>query len=235
MDSIRTLVVVTPAESQDLITVEDARDELGIENRKHDKRLQRYITQTSAAIAAYTRRVWLQETVQETIYRSYFQSYWNPYWNPYAYSNWQRWRYIDRSAQPVALARYPVPQIVQILEINSDTILDPTEYLLDSDFGLLYRYDPIAGAIFAWTGAETLQVTYISGFADLDDIPPDVQQACLTQIRHRWWAWNRDPAVRSINVPGVQEEAYWVGQIGENGAIVPEAVGLLAPHIDMRM
>ena len=103
---------------------------------------------------------------------------------------------------------------------------------MDGTQGMLYRLSA-GGTPLSWYGSETI-VTYTAGYDLLDDLPPEVEQACLIMMKHRWSSRSRDPLLRQISVPGVQEETYWVGGIGENAAVPPEAAGLLAQHIDMR-
>jgi hypothetical protein len=224
MDFRRITAVVTPAPNQDLISLQDARDELGTK-RADDARLRRYIAESSAAIATYTRRVWRQETVTETFY---FGGYnWGGGYNGWDWGN----RYHAHGG-PIALvlSRFPVASIDGVT-IPDGTPLDPTGYVLDAAKGLLYRADDCS-VYDAWGG--NLSVTYTGGYKDVDDVPADVRQGCMTLVRHRAASFSRDPYLRSINVPGVQEETYWVGQIGESGSMPPETAGLLSGHIDMR-
>jgi hypothetical protein len=225
MEDVRLLEVVTPAPNQDLVTLADVRDELGAA-RGQDTRLKRYITSASSIIATHTRRVWREETVIETFYSSYFGGYgygWGWGWG------WQHSHRHDGKPKPLVLARYPVSSITSVW--SGADLLDPAGYFVDKDKGLLYQWD--GATIMPWTHcANTVAVTYVAGYS-LADVPPDVQQAAMTAIRVRYFSHGRDPYLRSINVPGVQEESYWAGP--DQSALPPEAVGLLEKHIDMRM
>lgn len=234
MEDVHLLDVVTPATSQDLVALTDVRDELG-SPRAQDARLRRYITAASAVIATHTRRVWIQETVTETFYASYFSAGWRGWSGGWGW-RWQPYRRSDGKPTPIVLTRYPVSSVTSVVVGPDDlddpaTPSDPSTYLLDGPKGLLYRWDGDMLVPVTW-GIDTVTVNYVAGYA-LADVPPDVQQACMTTIRQRYFSYKRDPYLRSIVVPGVQEETYWAGP--DQSALPPEAVGLLAQHIDMRM
>lgn len=224
--TVPILDVVTPAPNQDLVSLTDARDELDAP-RTSDTRLKRYITQASEAIATFTRRVWRQETVTETFYSPYFMGNWGSWGWGWGW-RWSPYRRSDGKPNPLVLQRYPVSSITSV--VVDGTALDPTDYLLDGAKGLLYRWDPDGSVAMAW-GAQTVAITYVAGY-QLADVPPDVQQACMTMIRQRYFSRDRDPYLRSRNVPDVQEESYWAGP--DQSALPPEACGLLERHIDMR-
>jgi hypothetical protein len=232
MDDTRILEVVKPAPNQDLVALADVRDELSAP-RNQDARLKRYITSASSVISTYTRRVWREETVTETFYASYFMSGAWGGWGGGGWGygwRWQPYRRADGTPTPLVLARYPVSSIASVV-VGDDPALDPTDYLLDETKGLVYHWDGERIVPRTW-GTETVAVTYVAGYS-LSDVPPDVQQAAMALIRVRYFSHNRDPYLRSINVPGVQEESYWAGP--DQSALPPEACGLLEKHIDMRM
>lgn len=229
MDVRTTLVVVTPAPSQDLVTLEDARSELGIKNRQQDARIKRYISQASAAIARYTERVWRQETVTEAFFLGY-GTRGSACWGNHL--GWPHRHHSDGSQVPLVLKRFPSIAVTQLTV--GGIAVDPETYRVDPDKGLLWRDWEVEDTSEATWGMGRTVVDYTGGYATIEDVPPDVQQACFTQIRRLFYAGNRDPTVRSIDVDGVQAETYWVGAIGENGAILPEAASLLAPYMDMR-
>jgi hypothetical protein len=230
MTEVRTLVVTQKAPDQDLVSLEDARIELGFPCTD-DAKMKRWITQASAAIASYTKRVWRQETVTET---------WHSIWFGLYYGDWN-------TPRPLVLSRYPVSNVAAVSE--GDTDLTDAQWLLNGDNGLLYRLNgdcsdqpvvnPLTSSnpdalLMSWWAGNTTSVSYTAGYATTDDVPADVQQACITLLRHRSTSARRDPALRSIDIPGVQAETYWIGAVGDNGALPPEVTGLLIGHIDMR-
>jgi len=222
IDALRTLEVVTASE-QSLVTLEVARDELGTK-RADDGRVRRYIQEASSVVATYTRRVWRQETVTEVFHQSYFQP------SHFIADAFRHLHGHDHAPRPIMLSRYPVIEVSALTD--GEDVLAEADYLLNKPAGLIHRFDATSNVTRPWSGL-TLSVTYTGGYL-LADVPPDVQQGCLTLMRHRYSARGRDPMLRSIDIPGVQSEAYWVGAQGENGAVPPEVAGLLAQHIDMR-
>jgi hypothetical protein len=215
---LHTLEVVTPAANHDLVTLDEVRDELEAK-RSQDRRLRRYIRDASAVIETYTRRVWRQETVKETFH---------PGWWFHDHHHWQRQRQ-DGRPKPLLLARYPV---VAVIALNDGSDLTDADYMVQRDSGEVYRLADDGMSTLPWPGGLTT-ITYTAGYP-LAEIPPDVQQAVMTLVRHRYSSKGRDPALRSIVIPNVQEETYWVGAQGDNGAIPPEVAGLLAEHIDWK-
>jgi hypothetical protein len=233
MDDTHILEVVKPAQNYDLVTLADVRDELTAP-RSADARLKRYITSASAVISTYTRRVWREETVKETFYASFFTGtgWGTGFGGGWGYGwRWQPYRRSDGRPTPLLLTRYPVSSITSVFVGDDTEALDPVNYLLDEEKGLLYHFDGERIVPRTW-GTDTVVITYAAGYA-LADVPPDVQQAAMALIRVRYFSHNRDPYLRSINVPGVQEESYWAGP--DQSALPPEAFGLLEKHIDMRM
>jgi len=229
VDTRTTLTVVTPAPNQDLVSLEDARDELGVMDTTQDARIQRYISQSSASIAMFTNRVWRAEAVTE----GFFQGYGSGGYYSSDSLGWPHKNHSDGSQVPLVLKRYPVGEITGVSV--DGTVVDPITYYIDPQKGLLWRaWAEEDTNCVAWGWGPTL-IDYTGGYANVEDIPADVQQACLSLVRHRFWG-PKDPTTRSVNVFGVQEETYWVGGqgAGQNGAILPEAAGLLAPHIDLR-
>ncbi len=219
------LTVTTPARTRDLTTLATVKDEFGIKDTKSDARLRRWIRDASGAIETYTRRVWAMETVTETFYHRQGS---NSFYRAWVYPN----RHGSSIELPHALclARYPVTNVVSITE--DGTALATTDYLWDEPQGIVYRLTT-DGTPISWYGSTTV-ITYTAGYDLLDGLPPEVEQACLTLLKHRRSSRGRDPLLRQISVPGVQEETYWVGGIGDNAAVPPEVAGLLAQHIDMR-
>jgi hypothetical protein len=180
MDFKRITVVVTPAPNQDLISLKDARDELRAQ-RADDARLRRYIEESSAAIATYTRRVWRQETVTETFYFGGSAVY--------GYTGWDWGHRPNNYGGPMALvlSRFPVASIGSV-SIPDSTMLDPSGYVLDAAKGLLYRRD-CDYTYDAWGG--NVSVTYTGGYKEVDDVPGSARSARMARCRRRQWVCSR--------------------------------------------
>ncbi len=72
-------------------------------------------------------------------------------------------------------------------------------------------------------------VIYTAGYVSIAALPRPIEAACLGLVRHRWAARDRDPMLRSLAIPGVVTEQYWVGATGDDGAMPPEIAALLDP------
>ena len=206
MNSIVT--VLTPAPSFDLTTLATAKQELGITTRTLDDKLSRWIEEASSTVVHYLGRGLASEGLQES-----FRLHWGS------------------NNKSVVLTRFPV---VSVQSVTADgTLLDPSEWEVNLREGLLYRLDAATGLYqIAWHCSQ-LVVVYTAGYALLGDLPRDIERACLILLNHRYAAGDRDPTIKSEDVPGILSTTYWVGGIGENAAVPPEAASLLNPFREM--
>lgn len=194
------LTVVTAATSQDLTALATVKDELGLTDNSQDEKLKRHIHQASAMCAKYCDRVFGSEEVTETFRQT--------------------------SGQPIlSLSRYPVSEIS---EINLDgEEVDADDYEVDEDSGLLYSLsDDVRGD---W-GSGKIEVTYTGGYELLSGLPHDIEQACIKLVKALFHGASRDPTVKSEDIPGALSQTFWVGGIGDNGALPPDVTALLDPY-----
>jgi len=197
------LTVTTAASTRDFTRLDTVRQELSIRGRQDDALLLRWIRESSAAIEDYLTRRIVLETISE-VFR------------------------LDHScrevaaAVPLRLSRWPVTAIASITEC--DQALQTTDYELASDSGLLWRLCDDRRRPWNW-GKVT--IAYTAGYELLKTLPRAIEQACLELIKLRWSAKGRDPTVRAERVEGVDEVTYWVGAIGENGALPPKVTALI--------
>lgn len=206
------LRVLTPADTQDLTTLDTLKDELGITDSSQDTRLQRWISDSSAQIADYCNRVFGWELVEET-----FQT-----------------ARLERHSEELRLSRWPVTEVDSVMVDGMALTTDDWE--VDDRTGALYRLAD--GHRIRWHG-RTIVVTYGGGYHLLGDFPRSLEQATLVIMRQRRAAVIRDPSVRSENVPGVYEVSYFNPVSGsstsDDGAMPPEAASLLDRHRDIPM
>ena len=208
-------VVNTPAASQDLTCLEVVKDELQISDESSDKSISRWITEVSASIRGYTRRTFIVEGVTETFFRG------NPppfafggSWTPPMVTGWY-----ERFDNPetLKLKRFPVVNPIGTVTEDGTVLVENTDFSVDYETGLLYRLDPTDPSFPAshvrWTST-IISVVYNAGFATLADIPGEVSAAAVKMVTHRYTSRGRDPALRSIDVQGVQSESYWTGGSG---------------------
>jgi uncharacterized phiE125 gp8 family phage protein len=211
MDTI--VIVTSPASSRDLTRLDTVKDELDIADDESDAKLTRWIREASGAIESYVGRVLAEETVVQTF-------------------RLEHRLHEARKHEPLALQRYPVTAIAAVVDPFGTTLVQDTDYELDPTTGLLWR---LGGARrIRWVPGKTV-VTYTAGYALLDGLPFPIEQACLTLLKHRWAAKTRDPMVKSEETVGVERMDYWVGQVGDNGALPPEVTGLLDPFREVRV
>lgn len=208
------LTVVTAAVTHDLTVLATVKDELGITDTASDARLARWIRESSGLIATYCNRTLAQETVTE-LFR-FDRGHWH-----------DRDRH-DRDRHYLLLDRTPVTDFTSVVEDDGDPLVEGTDFEVDTGSGELFR---LSGSNRCrWHACSSVTVTYTGGYVLMGTLPYPIEQACLTLIKHRASARGRDPMLRSQNVVGVLEETFWVGAVGDNGAMPPEAAAMLDPY-----
>ncbi len=193
------LTVLIPASSRALTTLATVKDEIGITDDAADARLLRWIDEASERIETYLGRVLASETVRETFR-------------------------LTGAPGCLGLARRPVTAIASI-EVDGVTLASD-QYEIDATAGLLH---PISGGRRVWWCGCTVIITYTAGYVSVEALPRPIETACIGLLRHRWAARDRDPMLRSLAIPGVATEQYWVGATGDDGAMPPEIAALLDP------
>lgn len=166
------LIVTEPAGSYDLINLNTA---LAVTGSTDHSKVRRCLTQASDVISRWCNRIFPIETLQET-----FQAR-------------------DRPSHLV-LARYPVVEIVSIIEC--DATLAPSDYHVDRETGVLLRLN--SGRFWAWPAGNVV-VTYRAGYAT---IPGAVQRAAELLVARFHWFDGADMLVRSVDVPDVSSRSY---------------------------
>ena len=200
MDSI--LTVIDPASSYDLIDLETVKDELGIINTASDAKLQRWITATSVRFANICGVVFPEENVSE-VFRLIGGGY--GYSGIHQLTNYHHghgWGGSHPYGLPIKLRRRPVTFVSSVLE-DTNT-LTPDAYEWNETGGLIYRL--IGNCRGNWCGSG-VTVQYSAGYYP---IPPDVTDAVMTILRHKWAASSRDPLLRRFQIENVGSEDYWV-------------------------
>jgi hypothetical protein len=186
LDGYRITSVVTPADSLALVTLDQAKDALGIPSAdtSHDTALTAQIAQVSTAINNYCDRIFVVQGYRDQLRFA---------------CNSLRW------GEPLVTRQFPIGVAggVPVVAITQDGIaIDPTLFEVYPETGRLYLLD--AGGIGSWTGS-TIVVDYDAGF---DPIPDDVQGAALEWLTGRWAARGRDPMLRSETIPDVIAQSY---------------------------
>lgn len=203
--------VVTAATSTEMTTVATVRRELGdAAAAAADEDIRRWIQQHSAAAVRHLNRQIAKETVLD-IFRA----------------DWPR---IDGSGllKPVdvlMLSRWPVASITSVVE--DGTTLTADDYEVVEDIGELWRLKDDARV--CWVNAK-ISITYQAGWEMVDELPADLERAVIVMVKGSVFSASRDPMLKQESVPGVLEQSFWVGSVGDNSAIAPEALALLEPY-----
>jgi hypothetical protein len=193
------MLSVTEANTdRDLTLLASVKAEMGITDRASDELIARYITQASDIVAKYCNRVFAIETVTDTFR-------------------------VRSGAQGLTLSRYPVTEIVSIVE--GSTTLTADLYEIDLECGILERLQ--SDCIIRWPAGKTV-VTYKSGFTLPNGLPDGIERATVLLVKQYLNAGDRDPTVRSETVEGAGSTDYF----SNAGLDLPtEVEGLLKPHV----
>ncbi len=210
------LTVLQATDVRDFVSLDVAKDELAIKGNDDDTRLQRWIADASGLIEGHIGFAVAREQVQEIMRRDRGSAA------------------IVRNAAPEILRRFPVVSIDGVSE-DGGPDLDPSLYEVDQDDGLLWRLYA-AGRRQAWRYSR-LKIVYTAGLVLPDGISGKYRPlatACLELLKLRWASRDRDPTVKAETVPGVLETQYWIGSIGENGALPPNVLDMLELFREVR-
>lgn len=176
------LVVTLAAASHDLISLAQAKDELGISGSTEDTLIEGYIHQASAMITGWCNRdTFILETVEQT----------------------ERLREPEES---LILARELNVTIASIIE--DGTTLDADDW--ERDGALLYRLDENDERC-RWAVGKIV-ITYSAGFTEGSNVPQILQRATLDAVVNLYRAKGRDATVRSEQTEGVGEVQYFDGR-----------------------
>lgn len=202
------LTVVTPAESVDLTVLANVKAELGISTTAEDVNLETWIDQASGVITGACNRVFGKETVTESF----------------------RNRVPLIEPERIVLRRTPVTSITSVVE-NGTTLVEDTDYEIDYDSGIMTR---LSGDYETRWSFRTLVVTYAGGYDLLGTLPIAIEKATIVLVKQFRSAANRDPLLKSEEIPGVLTQTFWVGGTGDKSNGIPHEVEtLIAPYRDI--
>jgi hypothetical protein len=153
----RIIEVITPADSFDLMTLEELKVMFGIlaTDTSQDELLEMFITNYSDLIATYCNRVFAYEELTEI------------------------WRCVDydqtNAMTRLFLSHYPLDKSYDlVLESPSGSTLDPSSFAIEWKSG---KIELLA------TNSEPIKVTYAGGYKLPDEAPPALKQALGLMIR----------------------------------------------------
>lgn len=181
--SYRISRVTAPAESLDLVSIDDAKIVLGIDpdDTTQDAQIEAAIHAISARICRYCDRQFVKQGYRDE-YRNLSLDWVEPL------RCWQFPLVVDGTGAAVlAVSSNGSPIAAESYEANPDN-------------GALFLWDG------CWCGAVTLD--YTAGF---DPIPPELQSAALSWLIYQWSAIEasrRDPTIRSETVSDAMTITY---------------------------
>lgn len=195
------LTVITPADSVDLTILANVKAELGITSTDEDANLETWIDQASGMITAACNRVFGKETVRET-----FRAY---------------------NVERIRLQRNPVTAITSVVE-DGVTLVENTDFVVDYDSGIITR---LSGDYETRWSFRTLVITYAAGYDLLGTLPIAIERATITMVKQFRSAAERDPLLKSEEIPGVLSQTFWVGGTGDRSNGIPHEVEtMIAPY-----
>lgn len=221
------LTVVTPSATSDLTTVAIVKQRFKITSGADDANLAAWISDASEAIASELNRVLGEEALQEEFHS-------HP--EAYGHDGHDHFRSVfgESGYQTLVLSRRPVSTISSILD-EGGNVIDPSLYGVTADAGILriannraisFPYDPL------WPHGK-ITVLYTAGYPLPAAAPRPLSRACIRMVSHYRSSETRDPAAKSVAVQGIGSREYWVGAVGDNGALPPEVLDLISKFRDV--
>jgi hypothetical protein len=128
------------------------------------------------------------------------------------------------------LNRTPISAIASVTV--DDIVLDPSEYRLDPDAGLLDRLST-DGIPCTWRFRKSVIVAYTGGYVLPGEtgrnLAYGIEGAVVALVSDYWASRGRDPTLRSESIPGVIDRQFWVGAVGDPGLLPPRVLASIAP------
>lgn len=125
----------------------------------------------------------------------------------------------------LVLARWPVTAIASVTEGTST--LDPSQYEV-TEAGVLTRLS--SGYAIGWSHS-VVQVAYTAGWILATDntrtLPESIAAAAIDYVKELRLSRRRDSRLKAVNVAGISDREFWVGQVGEEGSMPPNVTSRL--------
>lgn len=206
------LTIVAPEASPRLTTLVRVKGELGIKDGGSDEVLKSKIDEASSDIRAALGYAIISEGVEETFWHEHRQQH------GYGFG----WRRDGHFAESLFLRRTPV-SIIASVTLDGD-VIDPSEYRIDAETGILYRLDS-SGYPCEWVFSKALVVAYTGGYVlpgrSGSNLPPAIEGGTVDLVSSFWFNRGRDPMVKAEDIPGVRRVDYWIGAVGDPNLLPP--------------
>jgi hypothetical protein len=220
------LDIITPASSTSLTTLARVKSELRIKTSTDDALLTSKIGEASSDIQLALGWAVASEGVQET--------YWHEHRQQFGYGF--GWRSGGHQSESLILRRKAVSAITSVTV--DDTVLDPSEYRLDVDAGILYRIDTL-GYPCLWLFCKSIIVLYTAGYilpgSPGSNLPASIEGATVDLVESFWLSRGRDPLIKSEEITGIRRVDYWVGTVGDPEQLPPDVLRRISPLRRPRM
>ena len=136
---------------------------------------------------------------------------------------------LTRDEDVIQLSKWPVQSITSIVEDDDDDEVDEDDYELNGATGHITRLNADIPVLWA---AWKVTVTYIAGWLLPGeagaDLPEEIESAVWDLLKLERSAMNRDPRLKSEEIPGVWSGTYWVGGM----PLPPEVAAKLGTYTD---
>jgi len=180
--------VTVPAASKDMTVLATVKAELNITVSTDDAYLAVLIQQASSKAVELSGREFSKETIVDT------------FW-------------VDECDAILQLTRWPIVSVTSVVE--DDVTLTASDYEIIADSGWLRRIDS-DGVLQIWMPSAKVIVTYDAGWVLLTNESHALERIVIDEIKRNWFARERDPMLRSIEVPGVLSKSFWVNTGGSS-------------------
>lgn len=216
------LKITVPAvrEAKRLTSLDSVRDELQLLDTTNDRYVTALIDRASAAIVKHCGRPFALQTAVE-IFRSGTEAGLRPFANqvaPYGTP-------LQAVQRPLVLSLFPVVEITSLTNASS-TLVEDTDFEVDYGAGLVDRLFGVSVAIWAST---PITITYQAGYDLLDEIPDDLEAACLQLVKTSYFARNRDSNVMLDMLDG--DRTQFTAGAQTPLAITDDICALLASYV----
>ena len=199
--------VLTPAASDDLVSLADVKGDIGVTGTEDDLYLQRRVTEMSLAAIQYMNRRLQVEKLRD--------SFW-PQRDPYP---WQ----LPGGVMPLQLSRWPLTAAPTLVTEQGVALAIGVDYVADLSRGQLTRIFGYDAYPSRWDALPII-VEYAAGF---DPIPLDVAAAVARAVKAQYFARSRDPAIKSQSVTGVYAATYLDRASAKGGLLTPDVCSAL--------
>lgn len=219
------VVIVTPATSTWLTTLDRIKLELSISGGTSDDLLNARIASASSVINGLCFPSLKRETVIETFYPDHY----------------------GERADRLILDHSPVSSITSVtvdgtaltdVVIVDDVVTDLAEWRLDGD-KLRLRRQTTAGRHSHWSFRTSIVVAYVGGYllpGEAErDLPFEIEDACVELVVAYWMMRGRDPGLRAEENVGVYRFEYQTTMNGYQYPVPKGVMDKLDPYLRKEM